>query len=527
MLSPIINHLTSSNVQNMLHHDPYKSNQQYNLDPIEWEESMVSKLSISPIVPLIDLYFHFQDLPSFVKHPDFDHFAYCWMEYQYNLVVSKDFVCRPKVICWLESMSTQLVSIVTRYPTDYPQEEEDPEASTRHIKAAYQRLIHHIKVLHKLLHLFEQGRIIGQSPQEVALPFYNQILEFKLNQQCPISAPSLEQYVTSSNVMPLTTTSSFRSLSCLEMIPYLNDSCASSPHVHPLSLVLPSPHQQQQQPQYHDHYGLLPWSTPVTPIGTTMTSPTTFWSCPVSPSYHRNNHCIQSNSSPSIKYEEEPITPMELEVPVYPKLEDYQISSNISTSSSNITNKKYHDDEDDDDDDSEYQYSQDDDDEEEEEKENMDKCRAQKESKFAFVDPKKKKQRRPNRKTSRQTKRTIAKQTISGGGRTATSYDEETTHYLKTLFFSIYSRQDKLTKEQRRQVVEHTGLKPRNITYWFSNHKRRFHSALQLFKKLLVESDGRIQTYDDFLIWRRENGLSEDMADNDLINNNNNNKKSI
>ncbi|KAI9244479.1 hypothetical protein BDA99DRAFT_529067 [Phascolomyces articulosus] len=100
--------------------------------------------------------------------------------------------------------------------------------------------------------------------------------------------------------------------------------------------------------------------------------------------------------------------------------------------------------------------------------------------------------------------------------RTATSYDADTTHYLKSVFFSIYSKRDKLTKEQRKQVQLHTGLKPRNITYWFSNHKRRFQNSLQVFKQAVRESHGKIKTYDDFLLWRRKKGLPEDVLDSEM-----------
>lgn len=101
--------------------------------------------------------------------------------------------------------------------------------------------------------------------------------------------------------------------------------------------------------------------------------------------------------------------------------------------------------------------------------------------------------------------------------RTATSYDSKTTHYLKTVFFDIYSSRDKLTKEQRRQVQKDTGLKPRNITYWFSNHKRRFQTSLAVYKKVVKESHGKIQSYDDFLNWRRSQGLPDEVLDAEAV----------
>ncbi|OBZ83966.1 hypothetical protein A0J61_07984 [Choanephora cucurbitarum] len=100
--------------------------------------------------------------------------------------------------------------------------------------------------------------------------------------------------------------------------------------------------------------------------------------------------------------------------------------------------------------------------------------------------------------------------------RTATSYDAQTTHYLKTVFFSIYSSREKLTKEQRRQVQKETGLKPRNITYWFSNHKRRFQTSLAVFKRVVDQSGGQVKTYDDFLAWRRQHGLPEEVSEEEL-----------
>lgn len=102
--------------------------------------------------------------------------------------------------------------------------------------------------------------------------------------------------------------------------------------------------------------------------------------------------------------------------------------------------------------------------------------------------------------------------------RTATSYDAQTTHYLKTIFFDIYSHREKLTKDQRRQIQKKTGLKPRNITYWFSNHKRRFQNSLAVFKQVVKESQGKVKTYDDFLAWRKEKGLPEEILEEELAN---------
>ncbi|KAI8875748.1 hypothetical protein K501DRAFT_280068 [Backusella circina FSU 941] len=111
--------------------------------------------------------------------------------------------------------------------------------------------------------------------------------------------------------------------------------------------------------------------------------------------------------------------------------------------------------------------------------------------------------------------RVISKKSTTNKGRglsrrTATSYDSQTTHYLKSVFFDIYSQRDKLTKDQRRQVHKRTGLEPRKITYWFSNHKRRFCYALIKFKEARRLYKW-IETYDDFINWRLSQGLPEEV----------------
>ncbi|KAI8876574.1 hypothetical protein K501DRAFT_144092, partial [Backusella circina FSU 941] len=100
--------------------------------------------------------------------------------------------------------------------------------------------------------------------------------------------------------------------------------------------------------------------------------------------------------------------------------------------------------------------------------------------------------------------------------RTSTSYDKETSHYLKSVFFNVYSKQNKLTKKQRREVREKTGLTPRKITYWFSNHKRRFKKALEIYKAAVKNSHDKITCYDEFVLWRRSQNLPDDVTRSEM-----------
>lgn len=96
--------------------------------------------------------------------------------------------------------------------------------------------------------------------------------------------------------------------------------------------------------------------------------------------------------------------------------------------------------------------------------------------------------------------------------RTVTSYDHETSFYLKSVFFEVYSYQKKLTKQQRKEVQKKTGLASRNITYWFSNHKRRFHKTLKIYREAVESSNGSIKNYNDFITWRRKQGLPDQIS---------------
>ncbi|ORE14502.1 hypothetical protein BCV71DRAFT_220864 [Rhizopus microsporus] len=112
-------------------------------------------------------------------------------------------------------------------------------------------------------------------------------------------------------------------------------------------------------------------------------------------------------------------------------------------------------------------------------------------------------QKKVNKKKESKKKRTKA-------------YDSQTTAYLQSMFFETYSKQTKLTKQQRLEVQRKTGLPSRNITYWFSNHKRRFQGSLNVFKKVMENSNGAVATYDDFIKWRRNQGLPDNVTKEEL-----------
>ncbi|GAA5815608.1 hypothetical protein MFLAVUS_009120 [Mucor flavus] len=114
------------------------------------------------------------------------------------------------------------------------------------------------------------------------------------------------------------------------------------------------------------------------------------------------------------------------------------------------------------------------------------------------------------------TTTTTTATTVQKKRRTTTSYDVQTSLYLKSVFFEVYSKQKKLTKEQRMQVQQRTGLPSRNITYWFSNHKRRFKNTLQVYRQAVEESHGAVGNYRDFIRWRRNHDLPDQVTQAEL-----------
>ena len=91
--------------------------------------------------------------------------------------------------------------------------------------------------------------------------------------------------------------------------------------------------------------------------------------------------------------------------------------------------------------------------------------------------------------------------------RTKTSYDPKTSYRLNVLFFETFGKGRKPTKLERSKVQRKTGINSRRLTYWLSNHKRRFNAELQAFHRLVFEK--KVDGYDGFIEYCKMNDIPE------------------
>ncbi|ORZ05839.1 hypothetical protein BCR42DRAFT_427865 [Absidia repens] len=80
-------------------------------------------------------------------------------------------------------------------------------------------------------------------------------------------------------------------------------------------------------------------------------------------------------------------------------------------------------------------------------------------------------------------------------------YSPEVTKHLKQAFVDTVGHDRKLTKALRKKIMHETGLNSRNLTYWFSNRKRRPPFLGQQYKEAVIQSRGQVKTYEDFELW--------------------------
>ncbi|KAI9481188.1 MAG: hypothetical protein EXX96DRAFT_565729 [Benjaminiella poitrasii] len=511
-------------------------------------------------VLFFEILLDFPDLATFVCHPDFWSFARIWLTLQRKAQLARLPENREEVQAWLKTAALQIhylmVTIVKSNPGN-----KDPNSLPRCMFSAFRRLKDRVEILYQVFQIIENGRVLhGQGPSEAIAPLLEAAGEIRTNLDYFVKNPHMipvmndktnrvdltpseqvsmealsSQLMETYNMMsyqendtdtlvvgnegPQVTPSSKTGTSLEPASLHHESPLKSSNHlIAPLNQVAsepPVPNHVYPAEYFHIHPSWLhstafsTWSVPVTP---TMVEIQPFLSLPVTPSYvHLNEDTTYSpytrGSSPIVN---SPYNTLSENNSEEEEFDEFDLPEDIKIK--------------DEDDDEDYVEP------EEEERAPSPPLRRRSKRMMAL-----KKLQAPKLTTSSATatipdptsasdtapqtrrKRKVITNFRQYTRRTATSYDARTTHYLKSVFFNIYSSRDKLTKEQRRQVQKETGLKPRNITYWFSNHKRRFQTSLSVFKKVVEESEGKIKTYDDFLAWRRERGLPEEALESELM----------
>lgn len=579
----------------------------------------------------------FPDLSSFVCHPDFNGFARIWLEYQRHIHMAQHPEQRSAVSAWLKMAALQLHFCLVTLVRSSPDRNEEAAS----MFSAFRRLKDRVEIMHSVITIVENGRLLGQSPLEAIAPLMAQADEIKRN---------VDYFVQEQNVIPVlneqTNLVELRDpnqvsmahlskdlVSTYNMMPYNADTSAlatgTNTPIDPTAVLYEANQNDQtdlvlMSTAAPELTGLQPdaatdlsasatpasfyvpsqqstalaaaaaatgtnnsanqfgFETPLTQDSTESTplvqpllfshiepawihSPQGNWhSLPVTPSVeHTLQNFFSYPGSPTCAHQDvvvaqdkakqekvkqekaQTICTIQAPYNTDEELSSFSPTCGSLTTVSPINTLSDDDDADlgqeeeedcptpDTDDDDDYsQLSEMEDDDDEWIEPRPSKRQQQPTTSTAPITAapstpvtgRRNRRSGPNSKDLRSTSsRTAASQTTGSQKtrRTATSYDAKTTHYLKSIFFDIYSTRDKLTKDQRRRVQQETGLKPRNITYWFSNHKRRFPHSLNVFKKTVQETQGQVKTYDDFLVYRRLHGLPEEVQDTEFVDDDN------
>ncbi|KAI8061516.1 uncharacterized protein B0P05DRAFT_590678 [Gilbertella persicaria] len=453
----------------------------------------------------------YPNLSTFICHREFGTFCYLWLELQRAIFLAKEPKYRPHILSWLKSAALQihfmLVFIVKSNPGN-----NDMKSEARCIFSAFRRLKDRIEIMHQVFQLIENGRVwFNQSPLEAISPLVEAATKIK---------KEINYFSNNSDVIPVIGMASgvdlvspdkvsFHELSnrvihTYNIMPYnkmiltkgsLTDDPCQQPDTYQKSESSKAPFSHIQPSWIHDG-----WSLPVTP--SVEQHQHLFFSLPTSPT------CIQQE-----QFNGEDSTYIKYDLSFSPGSVCERLSPNNTVSDDTDYDDRLSKTEKEDD---EYIVSEADEDDD-----IWNECAKRKSRRTGSnrrASSTNSSQNQENARFSRGKKDSHTSKGIERKytRRTATSYDAQTTHYLKTIFFDIYSSRDKLTKDQRRQVQKETGLKPRNITYWFSNHKRRFQTSLAVFRRVVGQSGGQVKTYDDFLAWRQAHGLPEEVLEEEL-----------
>ncbi|KAG0756715.1 hypothetical protein G6F33_011308 [Rhizopus arrhizus] len=480
--------------------------------PIDEERELNNKSPIS----LVEMLRHFPDLPSFISHSEFHTFSRLWFNFQKHIMLAKEPEHRPNVQAWLQSSITQINYTMMSIAKSHSRASDDSENVSRNMFSAFRQLKDHMDVVYQVFQIIENGRIwFNQSPLQAIAPLVDSIIKSKqesrevksnLNPFVPIqdhlavlASPDKVLFgdLTDHDLSSYSLLSSSQADAsqvdnriCIELDEKGDTSfvqCATpAAQVHnineplnQLPFTAPSLILSQNAPA-ESSTALLPLSEQSEYRQSTSFSDTTLWAegCPLTTTLNTTQCAPVSSSSQFLCCD-----PNNVKTYTDSKPQDEEHTSDMEELDKDEEYISPAEDED------EVVYGE----------------MSQSDSDLTISKDKKS---TANRKSG-----VRLKGQRSSSRRTATSYDERTTHYLKSIFYDIYSVRDRLTKEQRKQIQKETGLKPRNITYWFSNHKRRFQHTLSAFKQTIKESNGKVKTYEDFLKWERDHSCLEDLSE--------------
>ncbi|CAO3647926.1 unnamed protein product [Mucor hiemalis] len=483
---------------------------------------------------LLDMLKHFPDLPSFLDSEHFPTFANIWFEFRKITALAKHPENRLSVQRWLESTALQIhYTMITIVKSN--SESTDPESQPRRMFSAFRRLKDRIEITHQVFSIIENGRVyLNQSPSEAIAPLLESAIKIRKDVDFLLNSPSsvipvIEQndVITLKDASQVTMTELSNSvMNTYNLMPYTYNSSTTvvenvqhqqtSSHLDNNCLSMKNElSTNQSKPPIFSHIqpSLIHFassSLPVTPhIDNTNNLFTQFLSLPTSPTCAQEGILVDNTCAPCNSVHDLSLSPYQTNSPLNTLSHDGDSEYEIDPMDVEIQNTKIRQETDDEDDD--YVASDNLEDEDWKEKPVVTRRRSRRNT-FVTTTSVVARKGEQNVVTVKELRKPSGSERHYTR-RTATSYDAQTTHYLKSVFFDIYSTRDKLTKEQRRQVEKDTGLKPRNITYWFSNHKRRFQNSLLVFKKVVKDSNGIVKTYDDFLEWRRLRGLPEEVLD--------------
>ncbi|RCI02589.1 hypothetical protein CU098_011151 [Rhizopus stolonifer] len=418
----------------------------------------------SPVF-LVEILRRFPDLPSFIVHSEFPTFSRLWLNFQKYIILAKEPERRYDIQTWLKLSVVQIGSIMVSIAKAHLHSDNDLEIVSRSMFSAFRQLKDHMELVYEVFQIIENGRVwFNQNPLQAIAPLIENLVKLKQG----VEQPDFQTNTFSTSSSDGVPQDILHDQTQMNAFIYDTDYIKTDDN-----LLGASVNEQQVNGTDDPNFPFknsLPHSGNLLLFSSALGLPSMDQGVCQGSGLTKNTNLLSEDCPSSTEAKDNVLCASP---------DDNDIESFFD---GDLEFEDYIEEMEEDDDD-EYVDS---------DKDNAENIG--KEEPKSRVRRTCKRKKFNNRYSSR---------------RTATSYDEETTHYLKSIFYDIYSVRSRLTKEQRKRIEKETGLKPRNITYWFSNHKRRFQHALEEFKQVVKESNGQVKTYGDFLDWQKAHCFKE------------------